>query len=351
MHSTGADNMDRQGSWFTAIYRGIIPESIRRKYSEIMHERKMNKKTLAELERKSFGDLNKDKTFYVVRTDNTQRWGVFSTYFFVLSNVKYAVEHGWTPVVDYKNYFLVGLQDDENRGKENAWNYYFEDLVPEFSLEDVYQSKNVILGPLRGQPYGSISWGDKSDIYDDKYRVYRQLAAKYLRVKSAILDEVEILYQKMFPEEERVLGVGIRAGAYWGSVTGDQSWKNHPKGKSVEQCIESIRNYMKKYHYNFFLLSCEDGYYVKTIKREMGDRCLCIDRPRVNFFDDAGEPNAVDDIYICNENYSVRQKNNDYIKEILLLTKCHSLALTVGGGNTAAFFLKEGKFENVWKMA
>lgn len=342
--------MDKQGGLFTTIYRSIIPEGIRRKYSEKMFEWKMNKKTLAELEKRTFGDLNKDKTFYVIRTDNTQGWGVFSTYLFVLSNVKYAVEHGWIPVVDYKNYFLVGLQNKEERGKENAWNYYFEDLVPGFPLEEVYQSRNVVLGPLRGQPYGSISWSDERDIYGDNYRVYRLLADKYLRVLPAILTEVEMLYQKIFPKDERVLGIGIRAGAHWGGVTGDPSWKNHPKGVSVEQCIEGIRNYMKQYHYNFFFLSCDDTYYVKTIKDEMGDRCLCMDRPRGHYFKDTGEPNSIDKLHFGDKDYSVRQKNNDYIKEILLLTKCHSLVLTAGGGNTATFFLKDGKFENVWRL-
>ncbi len=343
--------MDKQEKLFTKIYRSIIPENIRRKYSEMVHEREMNKKTLAELEKKSFGDLNKGRTFYVIRTDNTQHWGLFSTYLFVLSNVKYAVEHGWIPAVDYMNYFLEGLQDDENRGKQNAWNYYFEDLVPEFPLEEVYQSKNVILGPLRGQPYGSISWSSVSNIYDGKYQGYYQLADKYLRLKPAILNEAETLYQKLFPQAERVLGVGIRAGAYWGSVTGHESWNNHPKGVSVERCIESIRNYMKHYQYNFFFLSCEDDYYVNTIKKEMNDKCLCIDRPRVNLFNDIGEPNLLDSVHFNANDYGMQQKNYDYIKEILLLTKCHSLALTAGGGNTATFFLKDGKFENVWKLA
>ncbi len=343
--------MDNEGKWFTNIYRSIIPENIRRKYSEIIHEREMNKKTLAELEKRSFGELNRGKTFYVIRTNNTQHWGVFSTYLFVLSNVKYAIEHGWIPVVDYMNYFLDGLQDAGRRGKENAWNYYFEDIVPEFSLEEVYQSKNVILGPLRGQPYGSISWSSVIDIYDTKYQIYNQLASKYLRVQTSILNEVDASYQKLFPQEERILGVGIRAGAYWGSVTGHESWKNHPKGVSAERCVESIRNYMKQYQYKFFFLSCEDNYYVNTIKREMGDRCLCIDRPRVNFFNDIGEPNSIDKVYFRGKDYGIQQKNNDYIKEILLLTKCHSLVLTAGGGNTATFFLKDGKFENVWKLA
>lgn len=342
-------------NWFAKIYRSLIPEDVRKKYSEMLYERKMNKKTLAELEKKSFGDLNKDKTFYVIRTDNTQEWGVFSTYLFVLSNVKYAVEHGWIPVVDYKNYYLSSMQAAESRGKENAWNYYFEDLVPEFPLEEVYQSKHVILGPLRGQPYGSISWNDKLDIYDEKFQIYRQLANKYLRVKQVILNEAETLYLNLFPPKEKVLGVAVRAEAYWGSVTGHKTWKNHPKGVPVERCIEGIRDYMKQYQYNYFFLVCEDDYYVNTIQREMGDRCLCTDRPRANFFDDAGTPNVFDDdhlrqIYFRNKDYSMQQKNIDYIKEILLLTKCHSLLRTTGGGSMASFFLKDGNFEGVWKL-
>lgn len=335
-------------NWFEMIYRNIIPENIRRRYSEMIYEWKMNRKTLAELEKKSFGALNKDKTFYVIRTDNTQHWGLFSTYLFVLSNIKYAVERGWIPVVDYKNYCLTGLQNAENIGKENAWNYYFEDLVPEFPLEVVYQSKNVILGPLRGQPYGSISWNSKMNIYDDKYRVYHQLADKYLRVRPDILNEVEILYQKIFPQGERVLGVGIRAEAYWGSVTGHPSWNNHPKGASVEQCIKSIKNCMKQYQCNFFFLSCEDNYYVNTIKREMRDKCLCIVRTRFNYFNDVGEPNLIDETVV--EGYDMQQKSLDYLKETLLLAKCHSLVMTVGGGTTATFFLKSGKFEKVDKL-
>lgn len=342
-------------NWFTMIYRGLIPEDVRKKYSEMIYIRKMDKKTLAELEKKSFGDLNKDKTFYVIRTDNTQEWGVFSTYLFVLSNVKYAVEHGWIPVVDYKNYYLCNMQDVESRGKENAWNYYFEDLVPEFPLEEVYQSKHVILGPLRGQPYGSISWSDKQDVYDETYQVYRQLTDKYLRVKPNILNEAEAIYLNLFPPKERVLGVAVRAEAYWGSVTGHKNWINHPKGVSVERCIEGIRNYMKQYQYNFFFLSCEDNYYFNTIKREMGEKCLCIDRPRAAFFDDTGVPNVFDDVrlrqvYFKDKNCSMRQKNNDYIKEILLLTKCHGLIMTAGAGGMATFFLKDGKFDGVWKL-
>lgn len=339
--------MDKQGGLFTTIYRSIIPEGIRRKYSEKMFEWKMNKKTLAELEKRTFGDLNKDKTFYVIRTDNTQGWGVFSTYLFVLSNVKYAVEHGWIPVVDYKNYFLVGLQNKEKRGKENAWNYYFEDLVPGFPLEEVYQSRNVILGPLRGQPYGSISWSNVTDVYTPEFDIYFKLAVKYLRVQSALLEQVESEYQKLFPREGNVLGVGIRAAAYWGTVTGHKSWDRHPKGVSVERCMESIRIYLEKYSCDCFFLSCEDKYYVNTIQKQFGDKCLCLDRFRANFFDDQGNPNDVENLRYEGAELGVTRRNKDYIKEIILLTRCQYFVKTKGGGNMASLFLKNERYKEM----
>mgnify|MGYP001028164682 CR=1 FL=1 len=339
--------MDRQEGWFTLLYRHIIPESIRRKCSEMMYEREMNRKTLAELERRTFGDLNKDKTFYVIRTDNTQGWGVFSTYLFVLSNVKYAVEHGWIPVVDYKNYFLVGLQNKEERGKENAWNYYFEDLVPEFPLEEVYQSRNVILGPLRGQPYGSISWGAVTDVYIPEYQVYFKLAAKYIRMQSYLLEQVESEYQKLFPREGCVLGVGIRAGAYWGTITGHKNWDRHPKGVSVERCIENIKLYLEKYSCDYFFLSCEDRYFVNTIQKEFGDKCLCLNRSRASFFDDQGNPSAAEDIKYEEAELGILRRNIEYVKEVILLTRCQYLIRTRGGGNLASLFIKNGRYEEM----
>lgn len=339
--------MGKQGSWFTTVYRSIIPESIRRKYSEIMHEREMNKKTLAELEKRTFGNLNKDRTFYVIRTDNTQNWGVFSTYLFVLSNVKYAVDHGWIPVVDYKNYFLAGLQDKEKRGKENAWNYYFEDLVPGFPLDEVYQSRNVILGPLRGQPYGSVSWSAVTDVYTPEYAIYFKLAAKYLRVQSSILEEVESEYQNLFPKEGDVLGVGIRAGAYWGTVTGHKNWDRHPKGVSVERCIENIRSYMEKYSCDWFFLSCEDKYFVSTIQKEFGDKCLFLNRSRVNFFDDQGNPNELENMQFEGAELGIPRRNRGYIKEIILLTRCQYFIRTKGGGNIASLFLKGQRYKEM----
>lgn len=337
--------MEKLENILITVYRHVIPDGIRRRWSEMLYDWKMEKMNRAVLEKKSFGDLNKDKTFYVIRTDSTQRWGVFSTYLFVLSNIKYAQEHGWIPVVDYMNYYLVGMQDSEYRGKENAWNYYFEDLVPEYSLEEVYQSRNVILGPLRGQPCGSISWNDIADMYGGEMNIYYQLASNYLRVQPDIIDRTELIYKELFPVGEKVLGVGIRAGTYWGIVTQHADYENHPAGMSAQQCIQKIHLYMNKYHCQYFYLSCEDEYYVDTIRREFGKQCLYFVRPRRHFFDMEGKPQDREQAGFDMKNYSMRAKNMDYMVEILLLAKCQYLLGNKGGGTIATFFLKNGKYE------
>lgn len=337
--------MAKKENIFIKGYRVIVPESTRRKMNEKFNHIRMERKNRELMERKSYGNKNRDKTFYVIRTDSTQRWGVFTTYNFVLNNIKYACEHNWIPVVDYKNYYLCGLQDEDKRGKENAWNYYFEDLVPEYSLDEVYESQNVILGPLRGQPCGSIDWSENLDFYSGKYKKYFQLANQYIRFNKQLLEKVQKIYQQVFPKQEKVLGVTIRAGAYWGYVTQDSGWKNHRKGLSVQECIQHIIDCMEELKVQSFFLSCDDQYYIDTIKEKFGDKCYYYQRTRSAFFQNDGTPNTAERTRVPIMQCDVVERNQDYIIEVILLSKCNYLLGIKGGAAVATHFIKGEPYE------
>ncbi len=344
-----------QNDWFTNIYRRIIPEDLRRKYSETMREREMNKKTLAESERKSFGDLNKDKTFYVIRTDNTQHWGIATTCSMVLNNIKYAVNRGWIPVVDYQNYYLAGIQDEENRYKENAWEYYFEQPDQNYSLEEVYQSKNVILGPVRGQPYGSLSWKSVKNLFDDQYIGYFQCAAKYLRIRPEILKKAEEIHRILFGQVsgKKILGVGMRAGLYWGEAIQSDSYARHPKGLNIDEYIAYTHRFMREYGCEYIFVSCDDRYYFERMKQEFGDRCLYMrGRTLMHFFDRKGNPIPENEkektIEILSEN--TKKRSVDYLIEIYLLSTCDSLFWVRGGGSVLACLLNNRQYENYYMV-
>lgn len=327
-----------------SIYRHMIPEIVRRKYSEAIRDRRIERANLRELEKRSFGELNKDKTFYVIRVEQEQQWGLFSAYMAVVSSIKYAIAYGWIPVVDFKNYYLPFIQDEKNRGKENAWNYYFEDLVPEYSLEQVYQSKNVILGIPRGLPYGDVEWKFGMNLYGKEFDIYHEIVRTYIRIKPKLLDEVEALYQKLFPTGKKVLGVAIRAGAYWGAMLKRKAWVNHTAGFDIEESIKQIRVHLQKFGLQYFFLSCEDEYYVDRIKKEFGGSCCYMERPRYRYFDENG--NLKEDYsQIESREYAREDTNIDYLKETLLLTKCDSFFGTKMGASRVVFFLKEGQYE------
>ena len=106
--------------------------------------------------RKSFGDANPETIFYVIRR-RPPGWGYFSNLFHVAQGLLYAEEKGYTPIVDMENYWMSELSSVKGvDGEKNAWCYFFKQ-VSEYSLSQVYQSKNVILSDA-SRISGGLDW-------------------------------------------------------------------------------------------------------------------------------------------------------------------------------------------------
>lgn len=73
---------------------------------------------------KHFGWKNRNKTFYVIRRRDAY-CGIFSIYMTTLARIDEALKNGFIPVVDMQNSFNIYL-NKKKIGKENAWEYYFE---------------------------------------------------------------------------------------------------------------------------------------------------------------------------------------------------------------------------------
>lgn len=51
-------------------------------------------------QRKHYGSEDPEKTYYVIRSRGRQE-GLLSTYYYVMNEMKYAVDKGYVPVVDF----------------------------------------------------------------------------------------------------------------------------------------------------------------------------------------------------------------------------------------------------------
>lgn len=345
-------------NYLVNLYRKIVPEKVRRGYNVAAKKAIISYKNKREIKKHKYGDLNSDKTFYVIRNDSTQLWGIGTTCAMVLNNIEYAVRRGWTPIVDCKNYFMQALQDTEKRGKENAWEYYFEQLDVNYSLEEVYKSRNVILGPLRGQPYGSISWGDADDIFDEKYSRYFDLCSEWIRIRPEIVAEAEKIRATFMAGKgnKKILGLNMRAGLYWGermknTDQGVYGFHKHPKGLSVDEYIELTYKYMDEFNCDYVFISCEDRYFFERMKEEFEGKCLYIERDLQRYFDFDGNPMSfprdLEKFEIEMKNKSRVEHEKAYLMEIYLLSKCDSLLAVHGGGYLLAVMFNNRKYENV----
>lgn len=339
-------------SWILKIYRNIVPAEARRRYNESLHKLNISYKNKRVMLKKHYGTNNKDKVFYVVRTDSQQHWGIATTCSIVLNNIKYAVERGWIPIIDYQNYYLDGIQDEKNKWKENAWEYYFEQPDAGYSLEEVYQSKNVILGPERGQPYGSLSWSNINNVLDESYKEYFEYAAKYIRIRPDIIRKAEEMRHTVFKQAtgKKVLGVGMRAGLYWGEVSKSPKYAHHPKGVDIDEYIALTHKYMKLFACEYIFVSCDDRYYMERMKREFGGKCLYIpDRTLPRYFDDEGRPLSDEEGGLIETDcQSVTERSVDYLVEIYLLAVCDSLIRVEGGGSLLACLFNNRKYEHYY---
>ena len=134
-----------------------------------------------------FGSMNKDKTFYILSRSIHIRDGLFSYLFAFLEQLDEIDKKGYIPVVDMQNFECQYL-DDDKVGSENVWEYYFKPLSA-YSLAEVYQSSNVILG------YDDPCYKGN---YEAKYDIRRmcELFEKYIRYNQDIALAVQKEYEK-----------------------------------------------------------------------------------------------------------------------------------------------------------
>jgi hypothetical protein len=169
---------------------------------------------------KSFGKLNPDKTFYVIRR-RPPGWGFYSNIFFVLEGLELAQKNGFIPVVDMENYWVGELSSLRKiNGTSNAWCYFFNQ-VSGYSLEEVYKSKNVILSN-GSNILGKNNWlTNRSITLATSYSLLKNaklIIDKYLSLNNETLKFVEEIKNGINWDGGKTLGVFIRGTPYFQNI-------------------------------------------------------------------------------------------------------------------------------------
>lgn len=280
----------------------------------------------------SFGALNSQRVFYVIRCPQ-ETMGLFGLFNYVVFHLKIAEKKGAEPVVDWQYYPNSGLSEDKLVGKDNAWEYYFEQPTG-ITLKEVYQSKNVIMSSGNGMDSLSETH-DSAELLNSN-----RLINKYIRLNKVTADYIDEIYCRLGMGNSRVLGVLCR-----GTDFTQAKPKGHSVCPSVDETISTIEE--KQIEWGAFekiFLATEDDKIFCKMKEYFGERLIYCQNHRI----DNAQGKWLNELY-DNEEYKGKkcERMREYLAAIYLLARSDALIAPNVGGTLGAMRIK-GIYENCY---
>lgn len=279
------------------------------------------------------GKENPDKIFYVIRRRDMY-CGLFSHFMTVLAHIDRELKAGHIPVVDMQNSFNIYLTE-EQIGKVNAWEYYFQQPCG-YSLEDIQKSSQVIIGSgavPKMFPYLEINFLNGSS---GELAYWRALAKKYIRLSSTAKAAVEEAQRQLFGSGERILGVKGRGTDYSAAKP-----KGHPIQPTPGQMLEKAEEIFERQHCTKVFLATEDAEFYHLFRERFGDK-LIVNKSEYHSYQGGSIGKEI--YWDTNEKM---ESGMEYLVTTYLLSKCQCLCAGCVSGTVAALILTEG-YEYTW---
>ena len=265
----------------------------------------------------SFGNLNKDKIFYIIRRYPSA--GLFSNITFILNHLKICEKMKFIPIIDMKNYPTIYNEKKKIQRTNNSWEYYFKNLN-KYNLNKVYKSKNVFLSNLK---FERNMYLDMTNTEISKY-------LKKIKVKESIISKVNAFQKKNFKKKQKILGVHFRGSTY-------KTARGHAFPLTVHLMIKNINNLINNYNYEKIFVVTEEDRYLKILKNTFGDKLFFYNSYRMKFLDSFEIYPRKNHRYLLGE---------EILIESLLLSKCDGLTYIKSNVISAAIqFSKKNKIK------
>ncbi|MBQ3447437.1 MAG: hypothetical protein IJG37_07325 [Synergistaceae bacterium] len=254
--------------------------------------------------------------------------GLFSYFNTILGGIAYADKHGYTPVVDMKNYPNTYLYPEEV-GRVNAWEYYF-DQPGGLPLDDALSCREYVLG----RDTALHGWPDTDGLMSDAEELehWRGLCRKYVRFTPAVTERAEAMTRKY--EGMRILGVLVRGTDYVALKP-----KSHPIPPTAEQAIAKAREAMSEQRFDAVYLATEDKKIVAAFQEAFGEKLIL---PEADYLDyDFSRPDFLANVRSGRKNDKYL-RGLEYLVSILFLSRCEGLITSGNNGTVAAILFSDG---------
>ena len=278
-------------------------------------------------EKRCFGELNPDKTFYVIRLYPPAS-GLLANYNYILGYMQYAYDRNWIPVVDMKNYSTL-----YSIGDSNIWELFFKQPYDSktgkrYSLDEVYQSKHVILSD------GSESFYNSELSYQEIHRKYEltQLVPFSNEIQNTINETYDRLFGKI--ESSKVIGIGLRGTDLQKRHIG------HAIQLTAQTAIPLLRERKKQWNADYIFANADEQSALEELKVSFPELIYTNTERAINYSYEK-DINAAFAISTNNQYLSLK----NYIVNVYLLSKCDCLIGSFNNGILTACIWNNGCYD------
>lgn len=298
-------------------------------------------------QKRCFGEKNEDKKILLLRKMDCAD-GMNS----MLMNYLYTLEHfpdleQYDVVIDSKNYTSIY----QNDGKENILYRYFEDKS-RVSLEDVYESKNVVLSNagnlLEPDVLLEIAKMDRDICQKEDVRKYfRNLYNQYFRLnremEKTLQEQIDQYITPVHRKGKKICAVEDRCYGY--NNLKPYGHYIQPEFSETVQLLEKLRD---EWGYEKILLDTIGLETEKAYKDYFGDMIISIDRTKVS-----ENSTKIPEDETKGYRISEKRENDQFLqgKELLvsryLLAQCDFFYSGISGSSVLPVLLGEN-FEDIY---
>lgn len=324
---------------FQEAVKKYIPQPIRLKFRYVFNSDYRN---IVD-RRHSFGNLNKDKVFYVFRSD-IKNCGIYSIVFDeIIMRLQWALKRGYVPVFDFQNYRPPMMEDQKSL---NLWYRYFQKADDYVDLSEVYQSRNVIIGRINStrlhEDVNTLNGFSKVNQPN-----IRAIFNKYMQPTEEVLKRADEIQNRFsVTPNDKVLGIVVReCYRYVNQIP--EMFHSHPKVLSFEEQRKKADECMRKWGCDYVFLIVDDREYLEKCKKYFGDRLIYNERPLAHYYKN-GE-RVSDSKEVMQEfgsNYS-GDRLLWYLAETVLLSRCDSVLSGITSATEAAILLNDGRYSHI----
>ena len=246
----------------------------------------------------NYGELNSDKTFYVIR--RTSHAGIFSYMSFILNHLTIARDKGFIPIVDMENFTNPYNEKEELLNTKNSWEYYFKQ-TSDYKLSEVYKSKNVIFS--REDFHHKMEYRIH---LEPKFRIFLKKEIRFLDSYNEFLN---LYFQKKQLHNKKILGIHFRGTSY-------KTSRGHIFPATKKQMKKYVDKLISSENFDKIFVCTEEKNYLSFFKKNYPDMVLNLDTYRSD---------KNDAFLKYSRKYHRYLLGDESVKEALILSRCSSL--------------------------